>query len=292
MQLTETEYNKFVEIHPKLIYYVGIQKKMISKTTSLEQFLDLSVEEKYPIRNAMYENIHLLNDYLTANANQLSEEDKDIIRAFKYFKKGKFYVIKLSKKYAHFLGDKFVYGVNALSEPFQNLFGNNLPMMVEAVLLPFNGKIIYDGIVSSYSIRFGRGLKNSLKSEHAIAESKYGIITELPEKVDKNTLANSAEKELLVLMKTKASRDNNWYQIEDLLLQNPKLDIVYNRELGRINSRKKKKELRNLGIKKRWFAMFDDTIISSNSSESSLKAELNTLIADKKTLDSLYYFKI
>lgn len=43
-------------------------------------------------------------------------------------------LVKLTKKYAYFLNDDYVYGVNALNDPFQLFFGNNLPTMVEAVL--------------------------------------------------------------------------------------------------------------------------------------------------------------
>ncbi len=110
MRLNQKEYYKYLEIHPKMIYYVGKRKKLIPKSTTLEDFMNYSVEDKYPIRNAMYENTHMLNDYIKENSEELSEEDKDIIRGFKYFKQGTFYVVKLTKKYAYFLGDKYVYG--------------------------------------------------------------------------------------------------------------------------------------------------------------------------------------
>ncbi len=98
MRLNEEEYNKYLGVHPKLIYYVGMRKKLIPKETSLEEFMNYTVEDKYPIRNAMYENIHMLNDYIKENSERLSEEEKEIIRDFKYFKQGTFYVVKLTKK--------------------------------------------------------------------------------------------------------------------------------------------------------------------------------------------------
>ncbi|MEM6699499.1 MAG: hypothetical protein AAF599_13945, partial [Bacteroidota bacterium] len=209
-----------------------------------------------------------------------------------YFKQGRFYIIKLTKKNAHFLGDKFVYGVHALSDPFQIFFGNNLPTMVQTVLLPFKGKLIYDGIMSTYSISFGRGISSSIKNDYALSQGRYGIITELPEKISKSQTANGLEKELLVMMKTKSSREHNWYRIEDLLQKNPELEPIYIREWGRINARKKKKELRSLGIQKRWFAMVNDTIISSGNSEKELKGEIGKLILDPNRRRGVYYFKV
>ncbi len=292
MRLNEEEYYKYLEIHPKLIYYVGIKKGLISKSTTLEKFMNYSVEDKYPIRNAMYENIHMLNDYIKEKSEELSKEDKDIIRGFKYFKQGTFYVVKLTKKYAYFLGDKYVYGVHALNDPFQSFWGNNLPIMVQAVLLPYKGKIIYDGIISNYPIHFGKGIRSSIKNDYTLSEGKYGIITELPERINKNNLEKSVEKELLIMMKTKSSREYNWYKIENLLEEHPELEPIYIREWGRINSRKKKKEMRGLGIKKRWFAMYNDTIILSGKSEKELRMEIRTLIEDAKKREGIYYFKM
>lgn len=184
MRLNEEEYYKYLEIHQGLIYYVGKKKKLIPTTMSLDTFLNFSIPEKFPIRNALYENIHLWDDYIKENSENLSDDDKDIIRGFKYFKEGNFYIVKLTKKYALFLGDKYVYGVHALSDPFQSLLGNNLPVMV------------------------------------------------------------------------------------------------------------KKKELRGLGIKKRWFALYEDTIILSGQSEKEVTEEIRKLIPDAKKREGVFYFNI
>ena len=292
MRLNEEEYYKYLDIHPKIIYYVGKRKRLIPNSITLEEFMNYSAEDKYPIRNAMYENIHMLNDYIQENSENLSEEDKEIIRGFKHFKQGTFCVIKLTKKYAYFLGDKFVYGVHALNDPFQSFWGNNLPIMVQAVLLPYKGKIIYDGIISNYSIHFGKGIRSSIKNEYALSEGKYGIITDLPEIINEKNIEKSVEKELLIMMKTKSSREYNWYEIESLLEEHPELEPVYIKEWGRINSRKKKKEMRGLGIKKRWFAMYNDIIILSGKSEKELRMEIRTLIEDARKREGIYYFKV
>jgi len=292
MRLNKEEYAKYLEIHLRLIYYVGKKKNLIPGKTSLDMFLNYPVEEKIPSRNAVYDNIHLLDEYIKENSGDLSGDDKDIIRDFKYFKQGNFYVVKLTKKYAMFLGDKYVYGVQALNDPFETFWGNNLPVMVQAVLLPYKGKIIYDGILANYAVRFGSGIRKSIKNDYALSEGKYGIITELPEKVDKSKLENSVEKELLIMMKTKSSRDHNWYEIENLLDEHPELESIYIKEWGRINSRKKKKELKGLGIKKRWFALYDDAIIVSGQSEKEVIEEIRELIPDTKKREGVFYFKI
>ena len=165
MRLNEEEYYQYLKLHINIIYYVGRKKNLIPASTTVEDFRRYSTDDKVPIRNAVYENIEMLDEYIYDHSENLSEEEKEIILDFKKFKKGTFYIIKLTKKYAYFFGDKYVYGVYALNDPFQMFFGNNLPIMVEAVLLPFKGKIVYDGMISSYRMSFGKGMRNSLKND-------------------------------------------------------------------------------------------------------------------------------
>lgn len=51
--------------------------------------------------------------------------------------------------------------------------------MVEAVLLPFEGKIIHDSLSMPYSINFGGGAKKGFQKKYRELKSKSGIITSL-----------------------------------------------------------------------------------------------------------------
>ncbi len=289
MRLSEEEYYQYLAIHPKLIYYAGKKMQLIPSSATLEEFSNYAVKEKLPSREALYDNIHLLDDYLKEHSENLSEEAKEIIEGFKHFRRGTFYIVKLTKKYAYFLGEKYVYGVHALNDPFEMFWGNKMPVMVKATLLPYKGKIIYDGIISEYPMYFGKGMASSLKNNATLAEGKYGLITELPEKANDNV---GPEQALLLLMKTKSSREHNWYEIEGLLEAHPELIPIYIKEWGRINSRNKKKAIREMGIKKRWFAMYNDTIILSGKSEKELRMAMSEIIPDATKREGVYYFKV
>ncbi|MFV1967990.1 MAG: hypothetical protein ACC628_21405 [Pirellulaceae bacterium] len=93
-------------------------------------------------------------------------------------------VFRYIKQYAVFLSEKTppkAYGVLALASPFEEVVGPHLPVMVKGVLLPINGRIIYDGLLSSYRIIFGPGIRRSLNESYKRAKDRYGIITSLPE---------------------------------------------------------------------------------------------------------------
>ncbi len=96
---------------------------------------------------------------------------------------GTFYVFRKLAKYTVFLSNSnpaVAYGVLALSEPFEELIGPNLPIMVKAVLLPFKGMIVYDGMMTAYKISFGPGIRRSLNESFKEAKLRHGIVTSLP----------------------------------------------------------------------------------------------------------------
>lgn len=291
MELSEQDYEQFLRVDYSLLHYVGVKEGLLPSDITIEELKDLDVKEKFYIKEKLYEKINYADKFVKENPYKLTEEDLEIAENFKHFKKGSFYIYSYLKNHTIFLGEGVAYGVVALSDPFRDFFGNSLPIMVQAVLLPFKGRVVYDGILQSYSIRFGGGIKQSVKAEYSKAKSKYGIVTSLP--FNSNAVEDKfGDKEQLVLyMKTVASRDNHWYDIQDLLKKNPNLYPVYNYEWGRINTRKKKKELKELGLKGYHFGIFRDTIIASAKTKQAVEKQVKAML-DKEEQASIYYFKI
>lgn len=85
---------------------------------------------------------------------------------------------RILKKYAVFISSKNdVYAVLPLSDSFEKfVHKGELPLYIKTVLLPFNGKIVYDGLFERYSISFGGGIKNDLKELYLIAKQNGKII--------------------------------------------------------------------------------------------------------------------
>lgn len=292
MRLEEKEYYEYLAVHPKLLYYAGIKNKILPTSTTLKDFINMDAQEKYPTRESLYENIGLIDQYLEEKSGELSTSQVEMIQQFKYFQKGTFYIMKMTEKETLFMDDDFVYSVLALNDPFIYFFQNwSIPIMVEAVLLPYNGKIIYDGMISNYPIHIGRTMASGLKNEFNLKKGKHGIIKKLPIGIKKEEAPNLKEM-LSIMMKTKASRDFNYYEIEELLDNHPELLPHYYKEWGKINSRKKKKELRELGIKKQHFAIYNDTVIATGKSLKEVQEIVKEMLQEKNSLESIFYFKI
>ena len=99
------------------------------------------------------------------------------------FIKARFVIVRHLKKYSVFLTfdePAKLYGVCGITNPLSDLVPKEmLPHMIETTLLPFNGKIIYDSLFSSFNISFGSGYRRSLKEAYNEAKAKTGIIVDM-----------------------------------------------------------------------------------------------------------------
>ena len=153
------------------------------KLATPEDFAVLSPEIRLKVRDALNAKLDLIESFVDENPAHLSEDELDIVRSWRHLVAGRFYVFRELKKYTVFLSTTdpaIAYGVLALSQPFEDLIGPYLPVMTETVLLPFKDKIVYDGLMSSYSISFGPGIRRSLNESFKEAKAQHGIVTSLP----------------------------------------------------------------------------------------------------------------
>ena len=100
------------------------------------------------------------------------------------------------------------YGVLALSQPFEDLIGPYLPVMTETVLLPFKDKIVYDGLMSSYRISFGPGIRRSLNESFKQAKLRHGIVTTLPMSNEPMVATTTPKPKPIPRLQSKEEKDN------------------------------------------------------------------------------------
>ena len=79
-----------------------------------------------------------------------------------------------------FIKGDLVYAVHGIQDPLDEVIPSYaLPQMVEAILLPFKGQIIYDGLLAGYSIHFGGGIRSDINHTYMVAKQKERIIATL-----------------------------------------------------------------------------------------------------------------
>jgi hypothetical protein len=184
MLLTPQDVELFFKLHRALMFFVNQRLPVIpDDLASPDEFAALSPEARLKVRDAFLNHSDLLQSFVDENPADLPDDELDIIRSWQHLVHGKFYVFRELKKYTVFLStDKqpVAYGVLALSQPFEELVGPHLPVLTQTVLLPFQGMIVYDGLLNTYRISFGRGIRRSLNENFKEAKARQGIVTSLP----------------------------------------------------------------------------------------------------------------
>ncbi len=67
-------------------------------------------------------------------------------------------------------GEPKAYLVHYLASPFEELLPIPPPVLVEAVLVPFKGRIVYDGFIVPYTVYFvGRMRRRGQMGPHPLA---------------------------------------------------------------------------------------------------------------------------
>jgi hypothetical protein len=107
------------------------------------------------IREAVWDSPQWIDDDLASEAGKrLPYSDREIIASWrKYFKKSDYFLIAHCPKYTvlahhglHDGTDCKMYGVLGLTDPIYEAFPFPPPFLFKTTLLPFKGKIVYDGI--------------------------------------------------------------------------------------------------------------------------------------------------
>lgn len=181
MTLDPADGKLFFELMWKLQYYVNQKRGFHTNISSAEEYANLPTEKKLKARDAVWESPDLIEAYVQENPDALPPEQLEIIQKWKGYIKGSFFILRHLQKGSIFIAkDDKVYAVHGILDPLDEVIPSYaLPQMVEAILLPFKGKIIYDGLLSSYSIHFGGGIRSNFNRMYMTAKHKNQIITTL-----------------------------------------------------------------------------------------------------------------
>lgn len=171
----------FFELMWKLQYYVNQKQGFHKNISSLDEYASLATEKKLKARDELWKTPELIGAYTQENPDALPAEELEIIRKWKRFIKGSFYILRHLKKGSIFIGkDDQVYAVHGIQDPLDEVIPSHaLPQMVEAILLPFKGQIIYDGLLAGYNIHFGGGIRSNLNHAYVVAKQKNRIVATL-----------------------------------------------------------------------------------------------------------------
>ena len=226
MQLPPDQTDRFYRIWFALLHYVHEQRQLAPDFPDTPKAALISPSDALQLRNALWADDSLRESFIATNPAGLPPADLALVANWKYRLAGNFFIVRHLKKYYVFLSEHpsaHAYGVLGLVSPIEEILGPYLPIYVQAVLLPFEGQIIYDSLLQSYSIIFGPGIRRSLNEAYRNAQEREGIITTLEaaevsanlNKLRKEILARDA-KILRAFRKDLASRGLSYNMVEKL----------------------------------------------------------------------------
>ena len=181
MKLTQPEIELFYKLWYELIWGINEKHGIVPKFKKLAYGESVEKGPVAAIRKEMWENPEMINEFLDANkSGGLTEEELGIIADWrKYFVKDEFIIIKHLAKYSVFLlfeEPEKLYGVFGISESVKDTLQLTPPIVVETVLLPFKGKIIYDSFFFLHHLSFGKGVRDTFNNSYNRIKEASGII--------------------------------------------------------------------------------------------------------------------
>ena len=182
MNLSPDESQRFYRIWWSLLSYVNGQKSLGIDFPENPLIDGVDVQDALKIRNALWESPDCLQGFVEHNPDGLPECDLALAASWSGRVSGNFYVMRHLKKHSIFLSrsnQPVAYGVIGIVSALEDCLHPPPPVLIKAVLLPFEGKIIYDGLISSYSISFGSGIRRNLMQDLRRATELNGLITSL-----------------------------------------------------------------------------------------------------------------
>ncbi len=138
----------------------------------------------FKLRKAVFEAPKYINTYLEENPGNLGPKDLEMIKSWQEHRlAGTFAVMRHQTDHSILLSiddPSHVFGVLGINDTIRRMVGPNLPQIVDALLLPYDERIIIDGVLALHPIRLEGTVKQELEEACQAAAAKAGVVTSLP----------------------------------------------------------------------------------------------------------------
>jgi hypothetical protein len=291
MNLSESDVKLFYRLYHSLLLYVNNSYKIFEGLHKPAELHKFNLDDLQKLKDKLYGSPDLIDSFVKANPENFLSEELEIVSAWKNFVRGRFHIVRYLKNYTVFLDwsqNPRAYGVLGIITSLEEMMGPNLPIMVDATLLPFKNRIIYDGTLLPFSVLFGSGIRRSINDSYSQAKS-LGIITTLP--ISSEDIQSDDSEILRGYLKTEYNRGIHHEEIWELIGKNPDLMVIYCEEMGRVHARTYRKNLKMVGIVEGWFALIDGMIIAGGKTRGEAERISKSLLPPEK-MKLVYIFNL
>ncbi len=174
----------FFKLHRALMFFVNQRLNVLSENVSTpDEFSNLAPQSRVRVREAWLATPGLIDDFVRDNTGKFTDEELEIVRSWKSAVKSRFCLFRELKRHAVLIDlspPHHIYEVLALSQPMSELLADRtIPATIETVLLPFRGRIVYDGILAKFTVSFGPGVRRALATAYRDAKALHNVVNSL-----------------------------------------------------------------------------------------------------------------
>lgn len=182
MNLSPADSERFYRIWWPLLTYINDRTNLAPDFPKKPITGSVKPQDALAIRNALWDSRDYLQGFINDNPVDLDEDDLELAASWERRVAGRFIIMRHLKKHSIFLlqdSQPAAFGVLGIISPIDDILPFAPPVMADAVLLPFEGKIIIDSLLAPYSLGFGGGIRRDLSQQLRRVTELGGLITSL-----------------------------------------------------------------------------------------------------------------
>ena len=118
-------------------------------------------------------------EYIEKNPSNFTFRNLNIISDFRYGMRKNFLLVAYEKNYTVLNDEGINYMVKGLNENLDQFIApEKTPMLMQTAIMPFNGRIIYDGFISTSNIRLAQDIISKAFEDYSYGQKIYSLLPE------------------------------------------------------------------------------------------------------------------
>ena len=174
--LGEKKSKLFYKLYFALLEFTN-QKYKINPNYKIYKQHGINPQEITDIIDMFWKNKDLIIlEFCIVNPYKFTKEEIKLLDGFKKGIHDSFVLVQYERDYTLLMKNGKIYMVKGLNDNIDNIITyDKLPCFVETSLIEFNGDIVYDGIISSFPVKFGMNFIKTVEKEYNESMKYYHL---------------------------------------------------------------------------------------------------------------------
>ena len=174
--LGEKKSKLFYKLYFALLEFTN-QKYKINPNYKIYKQHGINPQEITNIIDMFWKNKDLIIlEFCIVNPYKFTKEEIKLLDGFKKGIHDSFVLVQYERDYTLLMKNGKIYMVKGLNDNIDNIITyDKLPCFVETSLIEFNGNIVYDGIISSFPVKFGMNFIKTVEKEYKESMKYYHL---------------------------------------------------------------------------------------------------------------------